>query len=160
MARSAFIASISFWLTPEIAGSTNGSVKIFITAAIPFAAISCWSSPKYPILAVSTCVSYVSIHAFVVRLKPASSSPCSTFTTKRLLTSPEPVPPLMVLLAPLPKRAIVLTDLSIGSAPLFSNNTIPWDATFLARSMFLFSRELISEFPVANNFDIVWRSFL
>ena len=66
--------------------------------------------------------SYSFSHLVLVISKPHCLSPSSQLIKKREFTSPEPVPPLMVCLAPLPYNAI-LQGPSKGKSPFFFNKT-------------------------------------
>ena len=80
--------------------------------------------------------SYRSSHSFFSMTNPACSSPCSIVTQDLSFTSPEPEPPLIVFLAPLPYRPIRVPFFNgrTGFSPdfLFSRSTTPSLAIFSA----------------------------
>ena len=135
--------------------SSTGTVSGFRWANIAQNASSgvlayfCFISCIYAFLSRSATASYLSSHAFVIMQAPACSNPCSTLHTFLAFTSPEPVPPGTVCLAPFPNNAIFLPFNSIGKIPLFFNKTIPSAAILRLRLRFVISRWLISRLVVA-----------
>lgn len=71
-----------------------------------------------------------------------------------LLTSPLPVPPSIVFLAPVPNKATFFSFK--GSTPSFLSKTIPSTADSLARKLFSFSLSEISEWFVAFTCKLIF----
>ena len=83
--------------------------------------------------------SILSSQGFVTTVKPAASRPCSMFTSLRVFTSPEPVPPRTVCRAPLPNSARRSVPCR-GRAPSFSSSTTHSPARERDSAMCSFSR--------------------
>ena len=91
---------------------------------------------------------YSSSSSWFKTLYPAYFNPSRIDTEYLSFTSPEPDPPLTVLVAPTPAKTI-FASFGIGSIPLFSSKTMPSVAILLARALFLISSSFASSVKCA-----------
>ena len=91
---------------------------------LTFSALAlCFSSSLKASLASSLQYPYTVSQSLLYSSKPALMRPSSTFTKYLEFTSPDPVPPLIVFLTPLPTASIV-PAFSSGNAPFFFSITV------------------------------------
>ena len=116
--------------------SMNG-YSIVIIAGDVFLSLACISNSFLcSSLAFFICTSYSSSHFLVVMINPSFSNPFSIFTTVLLLTSPDPVPPLIVFREEFPKRA-TFPAFANGRILLFLSKTAASPTIYLTFSLFV-----------------------